>query len=64
MFIKKLYMYVYIPNSDKGCDILQDRPILSTGKTTHDKQNCKYLNYNQNLAISPGGAQRQDCLTD
>jgi hypothetical protein len=26
-----------IANTDKDCDLLQDRPVLSTGRTPHDK---------------------------
>jgi hypothetical protein len=48
----------------KEYDLLQDRPVLSTGKTPHDKQNRNCLEYNQNLVMSPRGAQRQDRLTD
>jgi len=56
-------MYILL-NTDKDCDLLQDRPVLSTGRTPHDKQNRSCLDYNQNLVISPRGAQRQDWLTD
>jgi hypothetical protein len=30
----------------------------------HDKQNRNRLNYNQNLVMSPRGAQRQNGRTD
>jgi len=41
-----------------------DRPVLSTGRTAHDKQNRIRLDYNQNLVMSPRGAGSQDGLTD
>jgi len=59
-------MYILL-NTDKDCDLLQDRPVLSTGRTPHDKQNRKGLDYNQNLVMSPGGGSTPgwtDWLTD
>jgi hypothetical protein len=50
--------------TDKDCDLLQDRPILSTDRTPHDKQNCNCPDYNQNLAMIPIAAQCQDGLID
>jgi hypothetical protein len=50
-----LKTYKYITKSDKDCDLLQDRIILPSGKTPHDKQNRNCLNYSQNLAMSPEG---------
>jgi hypothetical protein len=65
MFIKNLkYTFVYIANTDKDCELVLDRPVLSTRKTAYDKQNCNYLDYNQNLVIIPLGAQCQDGPTD
>jgi hypothetical protein len=56
-------MYLFI-GTEKDCDLLQDRPVLSSGKMPHDRQNHNCLQYNQNLVVSPRGAQRQDGLTD
>jgi len=39
-------------------------PVLSTGKTPHDKRNRNCLGYNQNLFMSPGGVRHQEGLTD
>jgi len=47
-------MYVTL-DTDKDCDLLQDRPVLSTRRMFHVKQNRKCLNYNQNLVTSPAG---------
>jgi len=56
-------MYISL-DRDKDCHLLHDRPILSTGRPPHDKQNSNCLDYNPNLVMSPGGARRQDWLTD
>lgn len=40
-------------DTDKDCDFVQDRPVLSTGRTPHDEQKRSWLDYNQNLAMSP-----------
>jgi len=56
-------MYISL-GTDKDCDVLHDRPVLSTGRTPHDKQNRNCLDYNQNLVMSPGGARSQDGLSD
>jgi len=45
-------------------DLLQDRPDLPGGRTSHDKQYCTCLDYSQNLAMSPRRGQCQDGLTD
>jgi hypothetical protein len=57
-------LYVHIDNTNKYCDLLQDRPAPSTGRTPHDKQNRNCLDCNQNLLMSPGGARSQEGLTD
>jgi len=36
-------MCVNIANTDKDCGLLYDRPILSSGRTPHDKQNRNCL---------------------
>jgi hypothetical protein len=56
---KTKFKYVYIANTDKDCNLLDDRPVLSLGRMPHDKQNRNYLDYSQNP-----GTQRQDGLTD
>jgi hypothetical protein len=58
-------MYICIYRlTDKDCDLLQDRPLLSTGRTSHGKQNRNCLDYSQNLVMSPGWVRRQRGLTD
>jgi hypothetical protein len=42
---------MYIIKTDKDCDLLQDRPVLPSGKTPHEKQYCNCFNYSQNLVI-------------
>jgi hypothetical protein len=37
-------MYISL-ETDKDCDLLDDRPVLSTGRTTHEKQNGNCLDY-------------------
>jgi hypothetical protein len=60
---KKQNVHVYISlNTDKDCDLLHDRPVLSAGRTPNDEQSLNCLDYNQNLVMSPRGAQRQDGL--
>jgi len=54
MLKKHLKMYILL-HTDKNCDLLRERPVLSTGETPHDIQN-----YNRNMVTCPGGAQRQD----
>jgi hypothetical protein len=56
-------MYISL-DTDKDCDLVQARPVPSTGRMPHDKQNRNCLDCNKNLVMSPGGAQRQDGLTD
>jgi hypothetical protein len=55
-------MYIWL-GTDKDCDLLPDRPVLSTGGTPHNKQIRSCLYQNHNLVMSPGRAQRQDELT-
>jgi hypothetical protein len=50
-----MYVCMCITNTYKDCDTLHDRPILSTGRTPHDKQN-----HDKNLVMSSAGAQRQE----
>jgi hypothetical protein len=52
-------MYILL-DTDKYCDLLHDRPVLSTGNMSHNKKNSNCVSYNQNLVVSSGGAQRQD----
>jgi len=65
---KQLKGYICISlDTDKDCDLLHDRPVLSTGRTPCDKQNRNSLDYSQNLVTSPGGdltPRRTDRLTD
>jgi hypothetical protein len=35
--VKIIYIYVYIANTDKICDLLHDRPVLSSERKPHDK---------------------------
>jgi hypothetical protein len=44
------------------CDLLHDRPVLSIGRTPHDKQNRNCLDYSQNLVMRRNA--RTDWLTD
>jgi hypothetical protein len=46
---------IYMANTEKDCDMLQDRPFLQSGRTPHDRQN---------LVMNPRGVQCQDGLTD
>jgi len=52
---------MYITNTDS--DLLQDIPVLPSGKATHDNKTAS-LNYSQNLVMSHRGARCQDGLTD
>jgi hypothetical protein len=62
--LKSQNVHIYVSlDTDKDCDLLHVRPVLSTGRTPHDKQNRNFLDYIQNLVTSPGGAQPQR-LTD
>jgi hypothetical protein len=56
-------MYTLL-DTDKDCDVLPNRPVLSAGRTLHDKQSCSCLDCNQNLVTNTEGAQRQDGLSD
>jgi hypothetical protein len=49
-------MYVYITNTEQDCDLLYDRPMLSSGKAPYEKQNRNCLDYRKNLVMSPRGA--------
>jgi len=51
-------------DGDEDCDLLHDTPVLSTGRTPHDKQNRSCHDYNQNPVMSTGGDQRQEGPTD
>jgi len=53
----KIKMYIYVTNTET------DRPVLSSGRTPHEKQNRNCLDYSQNLVTSVRGAQCQDGLT-
>jgi hypothetical protein len=55
--------YVYIADTDINCDLFNDKTVLSSGRTPHEEKNSNSFDYNQNLVISPEGAQRQDGLT-
>jgi len=39
---KEKHVYIYIADSDKHSDLLQDRPVALSGRTPHDRQNHKY----------------------
>jgi hypothetical protein len=62
--VKTKGAYVYIANTDKHCDLLHDRPVLSSRRTPHVRENRNCTDHSQNLVISPRGAERQDGLTD
>jgi hypothetical protein len=52
-------------DTDKDYELLHDRSVISTKKMSHDKKkksNC--VDHNQNLVMSPKGAQRKDGQTD
>jgi len=42
---------MYINNTDKDCNLSQDRPVLPDGRTLHDTQYCNCLAYSQNLVM-------------
>jgi len=48
---RRWWWYIYDTNKDKDCDLLQDRPVLPSGRTPHDKQNRNCLEYSQNLVM-------------
>jgi hypothetical protein len=52
--------YIYITNADKDCDLLQDRPVLPSERTPHDKQNRNCPDYSQNMVMCPRWAQCKD----
>jgi hypothetical protein len=52
-------MYILL-DTDKGRELLRERPVLSAGRMPHDKRNRSCLYYNQNLVMSPGEAEHQD----
>jgi len=54
---------VRIANTDKDCDLLWDIPVLSTGRTPHEKQNRNCIDYNENLVMSTGVARHHGGLT-
>jgi len=56
-------MYILL-DKDQDSELLHDRPVLSKGRMPHDKHNHNCLDYSQNVIFSPGGAQRQNGLTD
>jgi hypothetical protein len=53
-----------IVNTNKDSDVLQDRTVLPSGRTSHDKQNRNCIDCSQNLVMAPRGARCQDGLTD
>jgi hypothetical protein len=59
---KNVYTYVYTAKTDKDYDLIHDRPIITDGRTSHDKQTHNCLDYSQNLVMSPRGAECQDRL--
>jgi hypothetical protein len=47
-YLKNVYKktkctYVCISNTDKDCDLLHDRPVLSSGRTPHDEKTAPVL---------------------
>jgi len=50
---KQMKMYVWL-DKDNDFDVSQDRPVLSTRRTPHDKQNGNCRDYSQNLVMSLG----------
>jgi len=62
--IQSVLMYTSL-DIDKDCDLLHDRPVLSTWKTPHDKQKQKLSSLQSKSAHESGaGARRQDGPTD
>jgi len=58
------YTYIFsLKRTDKDYDLLQDRSVLSTGRTFCVKQIHNCLHYSRNPDLSPGQAQHQDGLT-
>jgi len=55
-------MYISL-NKDKDSNLLQDRPVLSTGRTHHNKT-AIVLTTTKTWSWIPDGAQRQDGLRD
>jgi hypothetical protein len=57
-------MYISF-GTDKDCGLLEDRPVLSTGRTPYDitKPQLSWLQPKSGHE-SWKGAQSQDCLTD
>jgi hypothetical protein len=61
----KIKMYMHITNTKKDCGFSQERPVLPSGKTRHDKQHRNCLDYSQNLFVSPRGVNaKTDRLTE
>jgi hypothetical protein len=46
--LKTVHTYISL-DTDKECDLLHVRPVLSTGRTPHEEENLSCLDYNQNL---------------
>jgi hypothetical protein len=68
MFIKTQNVHMYkLLDTNNGCD-LYDRPVLSTGRTPHNKQNRNCFDCNQNLVtwswVPDGLNAKTGCLTD
>jgi hypothetical protein len=61
--IQNVHMNISL-DTDKGCRLLHDKPVLLTGRIPHDKHNRNCLDYNLNLAMSPGRFRCQDGQTD
>jgi hypothetical protein len=57
-------MYIYFTNTDKDCDLLQDRPVLPTGKTPHDKPATVLTKVKILLYVPEGLNAKTDWLTD
>jgi hypothetical protein len=49
-------------DTDRDCDLLQDRPVLNRGHPMTKLQ--LFFDYNQDLFMNPIGAWCQDWLTD
>jgi hypothetical protein len=56
------YTFVYVANTGKDCDLLHDRPVLSTGRTPHDTK--PQLSWQPDSGHEPRGAECQDGLND
>jgi hypothetical protein len=59
----KMYICIYISNTYKDCDLLHDKSVLWSGGRPTTKPQLSY-DCNQNLVMSPTGAQRSDGLID